>query len=117
MSVVYTRRAHLERAIEEKGGLKPLAAALGVPVQNIYALRSGARNVGHKMARRIEDAMGWGQGAMDSPVDSPDIQLELLINSVSEADLVEVLRAAIPDLSDEGAAIVTRALLERSANQ
>lgn len=117
MAVTDVRRARLEVAIDDCGGINALAARLGIPSQNIYGILSGRRNIGHKMARRIEKAMGWTEGAMDAPLLSEDAELLRLLKNLPEGDVVTALRSVISQLSPAGVAAVSQALLARVAEE
>jgi len=109
------RRGHLQKAIEQCGGVNGLARRLGVKPPTIYGLLNGSRNVGHKTARKIEAAMGWDTGAMDAPDAALDKELASLLSELPEDEVVSVLRSVIRDLSPRGAQIVARAILQRVA--
>lgn len=117
MSVVTTRREHLEDALEILGGINQLAEALGVSPQYIYSLTSGRRNVGHKTARKIENAVKWPEGYMDIPPIAVSSELQHLITTMPEGLVVEALQDVIGSLSDEGAALVASAILSRAASK
>lgn len=115
MSVINIRSQRLAEAIEIKGGLAELAKSLGVSNQYLYALSAGRRNVGHKTARKIEKAVGWDEGYMDSKPMEASAELESLLTTMPEHLVVEALQEVIESLSDEGAALVASAILSRAA--
>ena len=117
MSVITTRRDHLEDAIELKGGINQLADALGVSPQYLYALTAGRRNVGHRTARKIEKAVNWPEGYMDVPAIQVSEELHHLLNTMPEGLVVQALQDVIGSLTDEGAALVASAILSRAASK
>lgn len=117
MAVSDIRRAHLEAAIQEAGGINALAQRLGIPPQNIYALRSGQRNIGNTRERRLEKAMKWPSGSVDLPMTGDDAELLRLLNTLSEEHVIEALRSVISELSPDGVSRVSAAILERVAQK
>lgn len=63
--------------------------------------------------------MGWPTGVMDRPQEGSDLdkELEYLINTLPEDQTIPKLVAAIPHLSEEGARLLTAALLARYSSQ
>jgi len=59
--------------------------------------------------------MGWPEGVMDRPLDGDDLdkELEYLLNTLPENQSIPKMVAAIPGLSEEGARLLTAALLAR----
>jgi plasmid maintenance system antidote protein VapI len=59
------RRENLSRLISEFDGVKPLATRTGTTDTHLYAIQSGAREIGDELATKLEAATGKPHGWLD----------------------------------------------------
>lgn len=108
-----TRREHLENAIDEVGSARKVAALVGVTDQYMSNIRNGHREIGHKMARRLEVALGCPEGMFDQSLTSLDEELSLLIGRFPEDEVADAFCAILPKMSEESLKKISTALLAR----
>lgn len=65
VAIEETRRARLELLIERHGNMERLANAAGVSASYLSQIRNGSRRMGSRFARKIEAALGLGEGWFD----------------------------------------------------
>ncbi|WP_145929202.1 hypothetical protein [Chromobacterium vaccinii] len=91
------RRANLLALIEQYGTIRHLAEKVDVAPNHLSLVKNHVRNMGDKLARRIEEAVGKPVGWMDLPHDGGDLDLaqdvaSVTITAQSEEELVKLLR-------------------------
>jgi len=102
------------RLIDETGSVQEAARKFGLSQPYVSQIKTRARNMGGRTARKIEAIAGYPPGYMDLPPEQSEL-LKSAIESLSEDELVSVLESRIPDLSPEGAQKLALALLSRNA--
>ncbi|AOZ48817.1 hypothetical protein BKX93_01605 [Chromobacterium vaccinii] len=83
--------------IEQYGTIRHLAEKVDVAPNHLSLVKNHVRNMGDKLARRIEEAVGKPVGWMDLPHDGGDLDLaqdvaSVTITAQSEEELVKLLR-------------------------
>lgn len=112
------RHAHLVLMIEKSGTAQAFAEKVGLAPSYISQLVNnkarGGRDIGDKLARKIEAKMGLPKGTMDLPPESSsDVQLIALLSSLPEDKVVKAVSDALPRLSPEGLRRLSAAFLSQ----
>lgn len=114
MSVIATRKANLLIVLAQFGTLETLAELTASSARHLSQMKNGTRNMGHKVARRIEAKLGLGPGWMDTkhqdtnpaPGGQRQIDTEALVRDFEE--LPPLLQEAVSKKARE-----LRELIER----
>lgn len=103
MVITEIRLANFLVLLEQAGTLERLADKTDSNPTHFSQLKSGNRNIGHRLARRIELKHGLPEGWMDIPRDGLLAQAEALMPLIPEerrADVLKtvlaVIRASVP---------------------
>lgn len=92
MTIKEIRRERLRHLVDQHGSQATLADRLDIPASYVLQLLAGERNIGDRMARKIESRLGWTHGQMDSPLQTAAATGPQLHDVNREIQIVRTLR-------------------------
>lgn len=102
-NIYQNRYEHLLDLIARHGGQTAIAEKLGVTKQYIHLVSmkdpTRVKNIGHKMARKIEEHFGLPINSLDEPLGSPSAQQDV---DFVDVPLLNLVLAVSPERADWG---------------